>query len=526
MDQRRLLLGVGLSVVLLFLYQELVISRYSRKTVAEPPAERIGGAPGPEVVPAPDAVPRPGIPGGELVAPVSDAAPISVETDLVRARIAPVGGRLLALELKQFRETVDAMSPALNLVRSVSVLPLTVDMGDQTTDAGIEYRTERMEVAAHGDERAEIVLRGAAGKRTIEKRLVFVGNRYDFEVHVRVIGGPPEQALSLVLAALPASNVTKGTHGDMGIALSENRIVEKPLLDIAKQEVSVKDPQWAGFAAQYFLTAAIPARPGASATMLVAADVPIVRVGVPSVDGTADFTVFVGPKERGVLTQTGHELGRALDFGWFWFIAVPLLFALRLIDSVTGNYGIAIIVLTAGVKLATMPLTRSTFRNMREMQKIKPHMDRLRERFKDDQVSLQREMMELYKRHRVNPFSGCLPMVLQLPVFVGLYNALSHAIELRHAPFFLWINDLSAPDRLLIAGVGIPVLTLLMGASMFVQQWISPQQGDPAQQRAMMIMPIIFTYMFMGFPAGLVLYWLVNNVLTIGQQYAMLRSQE
>jgi len=207
--------------------------------------------------------------------------------------------------------------------------------------------------------------------------------------------------------------------------------------------------------------------------------------------------------------------------------------ALHLLQAVTGNYGVAIIVLTVLVKLATTPLTQTTFRNMREMQKIQPQMAKLKERFKDDQMALQKEMMELYRRHRVNPLSGCLPMVLQLPIFVGLYNALSHAIELRHAPFALWINDLSAPDRLPIPGIpidtpligaGVPVLTLVMGASMFVQQWLTPQQGDPAQQRMMMFMPILFTYMFMNFPAGLVLYWLVNNVLTIGQQYLSLRS--
>jgi YidC/Oxa1 family membrane protein insertase len=161
---------------------------------------------------------------------------------------------------------------------------------------------------------------------------------------------------------------------------------------------------------------------------------------------------------------------------------------------------------------------------MREMQKLQPQMLKLREKHKDDQATLQKEMMELYRRHRVNPLSGCLPMLLQLPIFVGLYNALVHAIELRHAPFMLWINDLSAPDWLMIGGIGIPVLTLLMGASMFVQQWLTPQQGDPMQQRMMMIMPLVFTFMFVNFPAGLVLYWLVNNVLSIGQQYLMLRT--
>jgi YidC/Oxa1 family membrane protein insertase len=145
---------------------------------------------------------------------------------------------------------------------------------------------------------------------------------------------------------------------------------------------------------------------------------------------------------------------------------------------------------------------------------------------------MNKEIMELYRRHKVNPFGGCLPMVLQIPVFVGLYNALLNAVELRHAPFFLWINDLSAPDRLgsvaipFVEPPGFPVLTLLMGVSMLVQQWMTPAAGDPAQQRIMMIMPMMFTFMFINFPAGLTLYWLVNNILTIAQQYAMNRPQK
>jgi YidC/Oxa1 family membrane protein insertase len=162
---------------------------------------------------------------------------------------------------------------------------------------------------------------------------------------------------------------------------------------------------------------------------------------------------------------------------------------------------------------------------MKEMQKLQPQLKRLQEQHKDDQAKLQKEMMELYKRAGVNPFGGCAPMLLQIPIFVGLYNALLHAIELRHAPLALWITDLSAPERLMIAGYGIPVLTLLMGGTMVLQQWLTPAQGmDPAQRQMMMLMPIIFTFMFVNFPSGLVLYWLVSNVLGIVQQYVMLKG--
>src|SRR6185295_1384994 len=308
------------------------------------------------------------------------------------------------------------------------------------------------------------------------------------------------------------------------IALDGHSLIQESATDLLKKPQDLRASAWGGFGVQYFLAAAVPVPPPAPSSMTAVDGLPVVRIDVPVVQGEAKFAVFMGPKAPDILARAGLGLDRALDFGWFWFVAIPLLQGMKWLHTVTGNYGVSIILLTTIVKIATIPLTRTTFRNMREMQRIQPQIQKLRERFKDDQVALQKETMELYRRHHVNPLSGCLPMVLQLPIFVGLYNALQHAIELRHAPFALWINDLSAPDRLMIAGFGVPVLTILMGVSMFVQQWLTPQQGDPTQQRMMMIMPLIFTFMFINFPAGLVLYWLVNNVLTIGQQYWMMRS--
>jgi YidC/Oxa1 family membrane protein insertase len=244
------------------------------------------------------------------------------------------------------------------------------------------------------------------------------------------------------------------------------------------------------------------------------------------------FQLYVGPKNFDVLEAADPTLARAIDFGWFAFIAIPFLHALNLLHGLTGNYGVDIILLTLAIKILFIPLTQKSFKSMKELQKLLPQLQRLREKYKDKPDEMQREMMELYRRHKVNPLGGCLPMLLQFPVFIGLYNTLLSAIELRHAPFALWINDLSQPDRLgslaipFVAPPGIPVLTLLMGGSMFVQQWISPSAGDPTQQRMMMIMPLVFTVIFINVPSGLVLYWLVNNVLTIAQQYAMLRKSE
>jgi len=218
-------------------------------------------------------------------------------------------------------------------------------------------------------------------------------------------------------------------------------------------------------------------------------------------------------------------LDRAIDFGWFHFIARPLVSLLRFLHAFTGNYGLDIILLTLLVKLVFFPLSNKSYKSMSEMRKLQPQLEHLRVQYPDDRQQLNKEMMELYRRHKINPLGGCLPMVVQLPVFIGLYQAFMHAIELRQAPFFGWIQDLSQPDRLggialpFIEPPGIPVLTLLMGGTMFLQQAMTPVGGDPMQQKMMMFMPLIFTVMFVNFPSGLVLYWLVNNVLSIAQQY-------
>jgi len=245
--------------------------------------------------------------------------------------------------------------------------------------------------------------------------------------------------------------------------------------------------------------------------------------------GAGHYILFIGPKELDILKSLGKGLERSIDFGYFSFISIPLLYLLHFSHRFTGSYGIDIILLTVLIKLLMAPLTHKSYVSMKQMQKLQPQMERLKEKFGDDKEKLNKEIMELYRRNGVNPLGGCLPMVLQFPVFIGLYNALSTPIELRHASF-LWIKDLSQPDwkSLSFAApgwwpsflpAGIPVLTIMMGASMFLQQWMTPSAGDPNQRKMMMLMPLMFTFMFVRFPAGLTVYWLVNNLLTIGQQY-------
>src|SRR5215468_2881944 len=530
MDQRRFLLALVLMFLLLFTYEQLFVRPYRRPPATPPEAEQQPPAPTAEhPAAAPESPPVAGTAG--LAAPVTDDTPtVTVDTDLVRATITTMGARLRSLELKNFRQTVRADSPPLDLVTASQVLPLTAELGNGTSDAAVVYTPSKTAVEVHGADQAEIVFTGKqADGRTIEKRYRFPGNSYLFDLDINA--SKERNRLGLILTPISDLGASGGRSSghELAVVLAGGRVTEKPVDKLA-QATEVPAPVWAGFSAQYFAALAVPPEGNSTAWLAMSDNLPVARLDVPALEGKTHFELFFGPKDRDILTAAGHQLDRALDFGWFWFIALPLLWGLRFLHRFIPNYGVNIILLTALVKLVTAPLTRTSFRNMKAMQKLQPEMQRLRERYKDDQGALQKEVMELYKRNHVNPLSGCLPMLLQLPIFVGLYNALMHAIELRHAPFVLWINDLAAPDRLQIPGVpipggGLPVLVIIMGLSMLVQQWMTPQQGDPNQQRMMMIMPVVFTFISINFPSGLVLYWLVNNVLSMAQQWYMLRAE-
>ena len=526
MDQRRFLIALVLSFLLLLAYEQLVVRPY-RKAQPVAPQDQTEQQPREGSAPVPGAPPTtlPTHADTGLAAPLGDLPIVTVETDLIRATITTVGARLKSLELKNFRQTVDPSSPLLDLVKESQVLPLTVELGSGKSDATVVYTASAPALSAHGAEQGEVVFTGKTDDGlSIEKRYRFPGNSYLFGLDVS--GKATGQRVGLVLTPISEHGASGGQQSGLehAVVFANGKVIQKKLDDL-KQAGETPDALWAGFSAQYFAALAVPASGTANVWLATSDGIPIARVDIPASSDKAQFELFLGPKDRETLVAAGHQLDRALDFGWFWFIAVPLLWGLRFLHRFIPNYGVNIILLTGIVKLVTSPLTQTSFKSMKAMQKLRPEMQRLRERYKDDQTTLQKEVMELYKRHRVNPVSGCLPMLLQLPIFVGLYNALMHAIELRHAPFMLWINDLSAPDRLIVGAVHIPVLVLLMGASMLVQQWMTPQQGDPAQQRMMLIMPVVFTFISFNFPSGLVLYWLVNNVLTMAQQWYMLRSE-
>jgi YidC/Oxa1 family membrane protein insertase len=279
------------------------------------------------------------------------------------------------------------------------------------------------------------------------------------------------------------------------------------------------DIQWTSFQNKYFAAALIPDKGIKSAKVVKKNDDQVyVGLNFESVQSSASAThlLYVGTKNLETLENSGHKLFRLIDYGWlgnkFAFLVKPMLKALGFFYDIIGNYGWAIICLTIVIKMILFPLTHKSFKSMKGMQKIAPYIKVIQERHKGDRQKINEEMIGLYKKYKVNPLGGCLPMLLQIPVFISLYHALFFSIELRGAPFMLWIQDLSVQDPYYVTPV-------LMGATMFLQQRLTPSTADPVQQKIFMFMPIIFTFLFITFPAGLVLYWTVNNILTITQQY-------
>ncbi len=296
---------------------------------------------------------------------------------------------------------------------------------------------------------------------------------------------------------------------------------EKKDLHNIEEEIIIQgdDVAWTAFEEKYFISALIPekerpaqVRLSGSPRLISCKQVyPSIRLE-PGQSQSYRFSIYMGPRDVNILQQQGARLERTIDFGWFDIIAKPLLLSLKFFNRFLHNYGLSIILLTIIIKILFWPLTNKSFKSMKGMQKLQPEINALKEKYKDNREEFARQQMELFKRYKVNPLGGCLPMLLQIPVFIALYRALMDSIELRHANFIsFWINDLSAKDPTYIA-------PLVMGASMFLQQKMTPSTLDPAQARIMMFMPVMFTVMFLNFPSGLVIYWLINNIISIAQQ--------
>lgn len=370
------------------------------------------------------------------------------------------------------------------------------------------------------------------------KEYAFSPNDYIISMTIRIKNGSGknlEDQLKITLAnQLEQKDAYYGFVGPSG--LIDNKMKEVKVDDIKKEPFTEGEIKWIGLETIYFINSIVPKEAKHAGMILSQENNKIVYNSyldpeVKIAKGTQksyEYDIYFGPKSLKLLSQMNNGLDKAINFGMFDFIAKPCLWLMNFIHDYVPNYGIAIIILTIIVKLILWPLGNKSYKSMNDMKKLAPLMKEIRDKYKDDKKKMNQETMALYKTYKINPMGGCLPMVLQIPVFFALYRMLYEAIELRHAPFFLWINDLSAPDRLFNFDIhiplmqppyGIPVLTLIMGASMFLQQKMAPAPADPTQAKLMTFMPILFTFIFINFSSGLVLYWLVNNLLSMGQQY-------
>ncbi len=465
---------------------------------------------------------------------------IVLETDLLRVVLSNRGGGVRSWQLKRYEEAAGPVDLVGPLPDNDAALPLATRIEGGEGDTGLYRIVERPANSSSGPQRVVMEFQEANGI-LVEKTLVLHPDRYlaDAEVRLKNLGKAAARG-SLRLQWGPGFRL--GTEDRVAGAAApagwiDGKLVN-PEVEEGRQEVAQTGTiGWTALQDRYFAAALIP--DGADPSGFVAKDTegrPLVGLLypetkiAPGAEQKVEMKLYAGPKEIVRLREAGHNLRELVYLGWFDFLARPALYFLQFLYSFIGNYGVAIIVITVLQKIIFYPLTQKSHKSMQAMQTLQPKMQAIKERYKNNPQKVNQETMELYKKHGVNPFGGCLPMLIQIPIFIALYNALASSVELWHAPFVLWITDLSAPDTLFsipVAGDAFAVraLALIMGISMFIQQKMSPIGGDPRQAKMMLyMMPIMFTFIFWGMPSGLVLYWLVNNVLQIGHQYHMNRG--
>lgn len=528
----------------------------------QPPVAPETPAPQAEVKPAtPAPAPAPEArsaqsPASRLARPAKD---VTVDTPLFRAVFSERGGALKSFQLKKYRESMPftvlkrlqlgpvdfevdryqdpektASAPKeLVRVKKAEGLPLTLSWEGQDLKVPglILYEASQTGLTLKPGQTAALKFTAATPEGlALTKTFTFKSDSYAFDLAVKAENRSKqnlEGQLDLGLVS-DYSGEDPGRFNFLGFHASVNSRIEQYKTGSLKELKTFPGKvDWAGLDEGYFMTAMVPlAAPKAFLTVKEPHPGPmdvVIRTPenlAPGQDAALSFALYFGPKELADLKVLNQGLERAVDFGWFQFLAVPLLYLLNFFHKYVNNYGWAIIILTVVIRVLFFYPNHKSYKSMKEMQKLQPKVAKLREKYKDDKETMNKELMGLYRTFKVNPLAGCLPMAIQLPFFIALYNVLGYAIELRHTPFIstlpftniVWLADLSSKDPLLIT-------PLVMGATMFIQQKMTPSPGDPTQAKMMMFLPIIFTFMFLNFASGLVLYWLVNNVLSIIQQH-------
>ncbi|MGI6656970.1 MAG: membrane protein insertase YidC [Desulfobulbus sp.] len=537
MNSFRTLLAIVLSFLVLLIYQYyfVVIPPPPPEQTAQPadtPAETV--APPPAAAPASASAPS-------VVAVDSTARKITVDTPLYTVIFNEQGGGIQDFVLKRYRNTLALDSGPMRLVNggNPSMLAAQFALDNGSGQDLPLFHAERTAVELkEGEQTATLnmVATLAEGLRII-RTLTFHADSYLIDMQYTVANDSDaarQVSPALVMVGEPFVHTSQSSkylfsgpasyvNGDL-VEVKSKKLQAGPV--VQQGRIS-----WTGYVDNYFMTS-VALAPDQNHTVTLYGMDDRVRAVVseglrtlgPGASSTFAYALYLGPKKLQVLEGAGYDLAKSVDFGWFDILAKPMLWLLNFFYSFIGNYGVAIILLTILIKLALWPVTQKGLSSMKNLQKLQPKIAKLREKYKDDPATMNQEMMALYKVYKVNPMGGCLPLLIQIPFFFALYRVLMAAIELRHAPFALWINDLSAPDRLWIGFDipylhGLPVLTLLMGVTMYFQQKMTPTVGDPMQARMMQFLPLLFIVMFINFASGLVLYWFVNNLLSILQQY-------
>ncbi len=548
MEQSRLLIAIVLSLAIFLAWQFFFspdeAERRQAKKVESPAVEEKQTVKDTEK-PYKEAIEKPA-PAVESVVeetPLPEAASITVDTPLYQAKISEKGAVFYSVLLKNYREKVQKDAPFKQILTGDETFGVGRLGFSGKSIAGLDKAVftanlPSRQLAVNDSPRDLTFLWRSPDGIVIEKIYKFSPDTYAIGMEVIIKNGSGrgiQDKLSVALySKAPGDKRMYAFEGPS--ALINDKLEEIKTKKLKDQNTFEGQIKWVALQSRYFMSGLIPDQIEAASLHLALKSDKFVAARYlqpekaiqPGTQYTYKYQLFMGPKRIEELRNVGNDLQKVVDFGWFDIIAKPCLWLMNLFHSVIPNYGVAIIILTILVKLLLWPLGQKSYKSMSEMKKIQPLMKEIREKYKDDKQRMNQEVMGLYRTYKINPLGGCLPMVVQLPVFFALYRMLYEAIELRHAPFFLWIDDLAAPDRLfrfdfsipfMEPPYGIPVLTIVMGASMLLQQKMSPPMGDATQAKMMMFMPIIFTVIFINFSSGLVLYWLVNNILSIAQQY-------
>ena len=551
MDNFRLILLLSLGAVLFLIYQAWV-QDYGRvppspAQVATPAQTQLpSDAADPAAASLPsDAPSAPTETGPQYTAadPAAEAQIISIETDVIRAEISARGGTLQALWLKHYAADADRPDVPLQLLKPNVPNMFIVQSGllgggDQDLPTHNAVFTAEQTAFRLADDADSLVVDLSWASDTgvrVTKRYRFERGSYLVHTEQRIDNGSDAPIALRNYDQLQRTDLVDPTKSQFVHTFTgavyygpETKYKRESFKDIAKQPLDLNvTGGWIAMIQHYFMAAWIPEPEIAQTfyTKVVDGDRYIIGQYSPSVtiapggSHTFDTRLFVGPKLQEELDQIAPGLELAVDYGWLTILAKPIFWLLDLIHSLVGNWGWAIIILTILIKLAFYKLSETSYKSMAHMRQVAPRLKALKDRYGDDKERLNQAMMELYKKEKINPLGGCLPILVQIPVFIALYWVLLESVELRHAPFVLWIDNLTAPDPWF-------VLPLIMGVSMFVQQKLNPPPPDPMQEKIFMALPFVFTVFFAFFPAGLVLYWTVNQLLSIAQQWYITRQIE